>query len=90
MIANASRVVRARVLRARSERGAGGRIYTVTTLEVLEDFSGENDSIIEVRELGGVVGNDFLWVGGGVSVPRARRLSSVSSVPPPGGCAARP
>ena len=67
LIANASRVVRARVLRARSERGAGGRIYTVTTLEVLEDFSGGNDSIIEVRELGGVVGNDFLWVGGGVS-----------------------
>ena len=64
LIANASRVVRARVLSTRSERGPGGRIYTITTLEVLEDFSGENDSIIEVRELGGLVGNEFLWVGG--------------------------
>jgi hypothetical protein len=66
LIAGAARVVRARVLGARGERGAGGRIYTVTTLEVLEDFTGESDSIIEVRELGGRVGNEFLWVGGGV------------------------
>ena len=64
LIANASRVVRARVLASRSERGPSGRIYTITTLEVLKDFSGENDSIIEVRELGGLVGNDFFWVGG--------------------------
>ena len=66
LIAGASRVVRGRVLTVRSERGPGGRIYTITTLEVLEDFSGQSDSIIEIRELGGVIGNEFLWVAGAV------------------------
>jgi VCBS repeat protein/all-beta uncharacterized protein/FG-GAP repeat protein len=64
LIANSSRIVRARVLGSRGDRGPGGRIYTITTLEVLEDFSGEDDAILEIRELGGRVGSDFLFVGG--------------------------
>ena len=66
LIANAARVVRARVVRARSERAPGGQIFTITTLEVLEDFSGENETTIEVRELGGRIGNEFLWIPGSV------------------------
>ena len=58
--------MRAKVLGSRGERGPGGRIYTITTLEVLEDFSGEDDSVIQIRELGGRVGNDFVYIGGAV------------------------
>lgn len=64
LIAASARIVRGRVLSTRGERGARGRIYTVTTVEVLEDFSGVGESIVEIRELGGSVGNDFLYVGG--------------------------
>lgn len=66
LIAASERVVRGRVLSTRGERGAGGRIYTVTTVEVIEDFSGYAQRVLEIRELGGRVGNDFLVVGGAV------------------------
>jgi hypothetical protein len=66
LIARSDRVVRGRVIATRGERAPNGRIYTVTTLEVLEDFSGQGDSIVEIRELGGTVGGEVLYVGGAV------------------------
>ena len=66
LIAASERVIRGRVLSTRGERGPGGRIYTVTTIAVLEDFSGNNESTLEIRELGGKVGNEFLYIGGAV------------------------
>jgi hypothetical protein len=66
LIGGSARVVRARVVASRGERGPRGRIYTVTTVDVLEDFSGYGDSTLEIRELGGTVDDEFLFVGGGV------------------------
>ena len=66
LIRGAARVVRGRVSATRTERGPRGRIYTVTTIEVLEDFSGFNEPTIEIRELGGRIGGEFMYVGGAV------------------------
>ena len=62
-------MVHARVLRQRAERpaGAAGSIYTVTTLAVLEDFTGVAGETLEVWELGGAVGGEAMWVGGAVT-----------------------
>ena len=63
------RVVHGRVIRQRVERpdGPEGSIYTVTTLAVLEDFTGVSGRELEVWELGGVLGNEFMWIGGAVT-----------------------
>jgi hypothetical protein len=63
------RVVHGRVIRQRVERpdGPEGSIYTVTTLAVLEDFTGVPDRELEVWELGGVLGDEFMWIGGAVT-----------------------
>lgn len=68
LIARSARVVHARVLNQRTERpiNSAGRIYTVTTLDVLEDFTGQAPERLEVWELGGAVGSDVLYVGGQV------------------------
>jgi hypothetical protein len=68
LVALSERVVHARVLRHRYERpgGADGAIYTVTTLAVLEDFTGVQGDTLDVWELGGVIGNETMFVGGEV------------------------
>ena len=68
LVAISERVVHARVLRHRYERpgGGDGAIYTVTTLAVLEDFTGLAGDTVDVWELGGVIGNETMFVGGEV------------------------
>jgi hypothetical protein len=66
LIRGASRVVRGLVTGTRTERGPRGRIYTITTVAVLEDFSGVDEPTIEIRELGGRIGGEFMYVGGAV------------------------
>ena len=63
------RVVHGRVIRQRTERPAGpdGAIYTVSTLAVLEDFTGVAGTVVEVWELGGTFGGETMWVGGAVT-----------------------
>ena len=59
------RVVHARVIAQRfASDGPDRRIYTVTTLQVIEDFTGRDGDRLEVWELGGVAGNRVFWVGG--------------------------
>ena len=69
LVALSERVVHARVLRQRSARpdGPTGSIYTVTTLRVLEDFTGRAGREIEVWELGGIWGDEIMWIGGAVT-----------------------
>ena len=63
LVALAERVVHARVLGSRIERSGDGRhVHTITRLAVLEDFTGNRDRVIEVRELGGRVGDIELFV----------------------------
>jgi len=68
LIALSERVVHARVVGQRTTwAGPQGRtIYTVTTLAVIEDFTGQPGETLEVWELGGVIGQEFLYVGGAV------------------------
>jgi Viral BACON domain/Matrixin len=68
LIALSERVVHALVVGQRTTwGGAQGRtIFTVTTLEVLEDLTGQLGDTIEVWELGGAIGNEFMRVGGAV------------------------
>ncbi|MDQ3418693.1 MAG: IPT/TIG domain-containing protein, partial [Acidobacteriota bacterium] len=67
LIRLSERVVRARVLRQRSERPVpNGPIYTVTSLAVIEDLTGTDGDVVEVWELGGTHQGEFLHVGGGV------------------------
>jgi hypothetical protein len=62
------RVVHARAIAQRSERPVpDGPIYTVTTLAVLEDLTGVPGTTLEVWEMGGVFGNEFMFVGGAVT-----------------------
>lgn len=63
------RVVHGRVLRQRTERpdGPDGAIYTVSTLAVLEDFTGATGTQVELWELGGTFGGETMWVGGAVT-----------------------
>ena len=62
------RVVHGRVVAQRAARaGTNGRtIYTVTTLQVIEDLTGNPGDVLEIWELGGVIGNEVLYVGGAV------------------------
>ncbi len=69
LAALADRVVHGRVIRQRFARpdGQDGAIYTVTTLAVLEDFTGLPGRELEVWELGGVWGDETMFVGGAVT-----------------------
>ena len=63
LVAMSDRVVHARVLSTRSEWSSDRvKIRTVTTLAVIEDFTGKRDLVIEVHELGGRVGDAELYV----------------------------
>jgi hypothetical protein len=66
LVAVSERVVHGRVLDVRVERAPGGRrtIYTVARIAVLEDFTGGADAVIEVRELGGAIDGEQMWVPG--------------------------
>jgi hypothetical protein len=68
LIAMSERVVHGRVLRHRFERpgGINTAIYTVTTLAVLEDFTGVPGDTVDVWELGGVSDGEIMFVGGEV------------------------
>lgn len=68
LIARSARVVHGRVVAQRAARaGTNGRtIYTVTTLQVIEDLTGSPGDVVEIWELGGVIGNEVLYVGGAV------------------------
>ena len=64
LVALASRVVHGRVLSVRTEAGDSNRIYTVARVAVLEDLTGVDESVVEVRELGGRIGIDEMFVAG--------------------------
>ena len=68
LIAMSQRVVHGRVLGHQFERpgGINTAIYTVTTLAVLEDFTGIPGDTVEVWELGGVSDGELMFVGGEV------------------------
>src|SRR5262245_7847152 len=67
LVALSARVVHARVLRQRVERPTpDGAIFTVTTMAVLEDFTGIAGDTVEVWELGGTFGGETMFVGGQV------------------------
>ncbi|HEY7500964.1 MAG TPA: matrixin family metalloprotease [Vicinamibacterales bacterium] len=68
LIAISERVVHARVVAQRAIRAEqpSPRIYTVTTLSLIEDFTGMPGDTIEVWELGGAVGGEIFFVGGEV------------------------
>jgi len=75
LIASSERVVHARVLRQRTERpNPDGPIYTVSTLAVLEDFTGAAGDVIEVTELGGGFGGEIMYVGGAVEYTVGREV----------------
>ncbi|WP_239493041.1 BACON domain-containing carbohydrate-binding protein [Luteitalea sp. TBR-22] len=64
-IAAADRIVRGRVESVRTERRAGsGAIETVARVRVVDDYTGGTDRVIEIRELGGTVGDTTLVVPG--------------------------
>jgi hypothetical protein len=64
LVALASRVIHGRVLSVRAEPGDNNRIYTVARVAVLEDLTGVDESVVEVRELGGRIGIDEMFVAG--------------------------
>ena len=68
LIAMSERVVHGRVISQRTTKAgpAGETIYTVTTLQIIEDLTGVSGAAIEIWELGGIVGSEFLYVGGAV------------------------
>lgn len=67
-IAAADRIVRGRVEAVRTERRAGsGVIETVATVRVVDDYTGGRDRVIEIRELGGTIGDQRLTVPGAAS-----------------------
>ncbi len=76
LIAMSERVVHAKVVAQRTERGGPerDRIYTVTTLVVLEDFTGIDARLIDVWELGGTASDEFMFVGGAVQYEVGREV----------------
>ncbi len=68
LISLSERVIHGRVVAQRVARGGaqGRTIYTVTTLQIIEDLTGVVGDTVEVWELGGVMGDEFLYVGGAV------------------------
>jgi hypothetical protein len=67
LIAESPRVVLARVIGQRYVREDDATIHTVTKLAVLEDFTGRPADDIEVWELGGYAGGEYLHVDGAPS-----------------------
>lgn len=65
LVSASERVVHGRVIAQRAVN-TGQRIYTVTTLQVIQDMTGVAGSTIEIWELGGTDGQVFFYVGGGV------------------------
>ena len=76
LIALSERVVHARVIAQRTAWGGPNldRIYTVTTLEVLEDLTGRAGDRVEVWEMGGVIGDSAEYVGGQVTYEIGREV----------------
>jgi hypothetical protein len=68
LIALSERVVHGRVVAQRTVKGGpdGETIYTVTTLQIIEDLTGVAGTTVETWELGGAYGNEYLYVGGAV------------------------
>ena len=68
LIARSERVVYGRVVGQRVERDPSHprRIYTITTLSVIEDFTSHPGETLEVWELGGALDGEQLFVGGAV------------------------
>ncbi len=68
LVALSERVVHGRVVAKRTTRGGpqGLRIYTVTTLQIIEDLTGVDGDTVEVWELGGAVDGEYMHVGGAV------------------------
>jgi hypothetical protein len=65
LVALSDRVAYGRVLDVSAEYGPDGQtIFTVAHLAVIEDMTGLSDATIEVRELGGTIGSNRLWVSG--------------------------
>jgi hypothetical protein len=64
LVAAAQRVVYGRIAAVRTEAGAGGRVYTVATVDLFEDLTGVPGSRVEIRELGGKVGASAMVVSG--------------------------
>lgn len=64
-IAAADRIVRGRVEGVRTERRGGrGPIETVATIRVVDDYTGGAEPTMEIRELGGTVGDTTLEIPG--------------------------
>ncbi len=68
LVALSERVVHGRVVAKRTTRGGpqGLRIYTVTTLQIIEDLTGVDGDTVDVWELGGAVDGEYMHVGGAV------------------------
>ena len=68
LVALSERVVHGRVIGQRTARGGpGGRnIYTVTTIQIIEDLTGIDAATVDVWELGGRIADEELYVGGAV------------------------
>jgi hypothetical protein len=76
LIALSERVVHARVVAQRAAWGGPSldRIYTVTTLQVLEDLTGRPGDRVDVWEMGGVIGDSAEYVGGQVRYELGREV----------------
>jgi hypothetical protein len=68
LIARSERVVYGRAVAQRAVRDTldPRRIYTVTTVAVIEDFTGAGGDTIEIWELGGALDGERMFVGGAV------------------------
>ena len=67
LVAASERVVHGRVVAQRPARvGQDGRVYTVTTLHLIQDLTGNPGTTVEIWELGGTDGAAFFYVGGAV------------------------
>ena len=68
LIARSERVIYGRVIGQRVQRDSlqPRRIYTITTIAVIEDFTGAAGETVEVWELGGAIDGERLFVGGAV------------------------
>lgn len=76
LIARSERVVYGRVVGQRVERDPAHprRIYTVTTIAVIEDFTAYPGDTIDVWELGGALDGEQLFVGGAVEFRIGERV----------------
>lgn len=74
LVARSHRVIHGRPIAQRAvwADAPGGRIYTVTTLAVIEDLTGQPGDVVEVWELGGVIGDRFTYISGAVEFTRGQ------------------